>query len=225
MTEEILRFSREITSDELADVLSGTVSVPTEKTGVVADLAAVNKEIQKIIRSKAPRTGYDTGLVEPLHRALKNLPQSLKLDVRMWQWMAIKRFPQFVWARWNGEQPKDIRAALARHGIPARFLGNRSSLRGRHRNALSRLFFAAETLYDQSDGYKLAGSAFQMQDRHTSLFEREMGLLPAAAKAFIRLTAGMNSKQIQRTGKRLNHIGSTIVFEFMGEKELVDLLR
>src|SRR5262249_22315513 len=134
-----------------------------------------------------------------------------------------KRLPELVWQRWNGEHPKDLRVALAKPGLAARFLGNKS-LRGRHRNALSRLFFTAATLHDKNDGYKLAGSAFQMQDRHTSLFEREMGLVPAAAKAFIRLTRAMNSKEIQRISKRLNHIGSTLVFEFVEEQELIDLL-
>jgi hypothetical protein len=80
-------------------------------------------------------------------------------------------------------------------------------------------------LYDKEEGYKLAGSAFTMQDRHTSLFEREMGLVPAAARALIRLTSAMDSKQIQRTAKRLNHIGSTLVFEFMEERELISLLK
>jgi hypothetical protein len=145
--------------------------------------------------------------------------------MRMWQWMTIKRFPDLVWRRWNGAVPRDIPGALAKPGLAPRFLGNRSSLRGRHRNTLSRLFFTADMLHDPRDGYRLAGSAFQMQDRHTSLFEREMGLVPAAAKALIRLTSAMTSKEIQRTAKRLNHIGSTLVFEYMEERELIDLLK
>jgi hypothetical protein len=105
-----------------------------------------------------------------------------------------------------------------------RFLGNKS-LRGKNRNALSRLFFTAEILHDKADGYKLAAAAFSNQDRHTSIFEREMGLVPAAAKALIRATKGMGSEDIQKTAKRLNHMGSALVLETTDEKELVDLLK
>jgi hypothetical protein len=225
MPEELFRFERELEPGELALVLAGALDVPTESAGAKADLATVDKKMRQLVKDpKTNKTDYDVQLIEPLHKALKHLPSSVRVDMRMWQWMAVKRFPELVWRRWNGKVPTDMPAALARAGLAARFLGNRS-LRGRHRNAISRLFFAADMLYDKADGYKLAGSAFQMQDRHTSLFEREMGLLPSTAKALIRLTKRMNSKDIQRMAKRLNHIGSTLVFEVVEERELMDLLK
>jgi hypothetical protein len=185
----------------------------------------VEKTIERLAKNpKTDKNQYDVDLLPPLHQALSHLPAAVKLDMRMWQWLAIKRLPHFVWRRWNDELPDKIEAALARPGLPPRFLGS-NSLRGRHRNALSRLFFAAEMLRDKKEGYMLATSAFQMQDRHTSLFEREMGLVPAAAKALIRLTNGMSSKEIQRMAKRLNNVGSALVFEFVEEQQLVDLLK
>jgi hypothetical protein len=225
MAEDVLRFEREIAPDELGDVLSGKSTIGLEPTGATAELEPVEKAIARLASNpKTKKTQYDIELLPLLHEALRHLPAPVRLDMRMWQWMTIVRFPDLVWERWNGERPSDIKAALAKSGLAARFLGN-ASLRGRHRNALSRLFFAADMLYDKRDGYKLAGSAFQMQDRHTSLFEREMSLVPAAAKALIRLTHSMDSKQIKRTAKRLNHIGSTLVFEFMEERELLELLK
>lgn len=226
MSEDIFRFEREITSGELADLLAGRTKVGLETTGSKANLSCVDATIEKLISSpkKMNNSQCDMELSPLLHQAVQHVPRPVRLDMGMWQWMAIMRFPKLVWQRWNGEQPKDIQAALAKGGLAARFLGNRS-LRGRHRNALSRLFFTADMLYDEKEGYRLVGSAFQMQDRHTSLFEREMGLLPASAKALIRLTQAMSSKEIQKTARRLNHIGSTLVFEVMEERELVDLLR
>jgi hypothetical protein len=225
MVEDILRFSREIDASELADVIAGRTKVPLEMTGNSADLAPMDSAIERLIRGskKLDTRQCDMELSPLLHQALKDLPRPAKLDMRMWHWFSIIRFPVLVWGRWNGEQPSDIDAALAKGGLAARFLGNRS-LRGRHRNALARLFFTAEMLYDAKEGYRLVGSAFQMQDRHTSLFEREMGLLPATARALIRLTQGMDSKEIQKMAKRLNHIGSTLVFEVMEERELRELL-
>jgi hypothetical protein len=90
---------------------------------------------------------------------------------------------------------------------------------------LARLFFTAEILYDKALGYKLATSAFANQDRHTSIFEREMGLLPAVAKALIKGTRGLGSEEIQKTAKRLNHIGSSLVLETVDERELLSLLK
>ncbi len=225
MPEQLMRFHREVTAGDLADLLSGKPTIAAENTGYAAELGPVDKTVGRLASNpKTNKTQYDIDLAPLLHQALKHLPPPVKLDMRMWQWLAIKRFSQLVWRRWNNDLPGDIQAALAKPGLAPRFLGN-NSLRGRHRNALSRLFFTAEMLQDKKDGYKLAGSAFQMQDRHASLFEREMSLVPAAAKALIRLTSGMSSKEIQRTAKRLNHIGSTLVFEFMEERELVDLLK
>jgi hypothetical protein len=224
MSEELLRFQNPVSPSELPQVLSGSIDPPVEKTGGKVDLQPVEKIFRRLATQGKKKTGeYDVAMCEALHRALKHLPTAVKLDMRMWHWLAIKRFPDFVWIRWHGKKPGDVAAALA-GGMPARFLGNRS-LRGRNRNALARLFFTAEILYDRKDGYLLATTAFANQDRHTSLFERKMGLLPDAAKALIRVTQRMGSEEIQKTAKRLNHIGSALVLDTVDEQQLIRILR
>ena len=225
MTEVLYRFETPLNANQLADVLEGLANPPVEKTGAAADLQPVEKAFRRLASKAGTRkSDYDIELCEILHKQLRHIPASLKVDMRFWQWLSVKRFPEFVWTRWSTGVPNDVGAALARGGMADRFLGNKS-LRGRNRNAFSRLFFTAEILHDKIEGYKLATAAFANQDRHTSIFEREMGLVPSAAKALIKATKGMGSEEIQKTAKRLNHIGSAIVLEAVEERELISLLR
>jgi hypothetical protein len=225
MAELLYRFETPVTPNQLADLLNGSTNAPVEKTGQMANLEPVENAFRRLAAKAATRkSDYDVELCELLHKQLKHIPAGLKVDMRFWQWLSVKRFPEFVWLRWSTGVPNDIAAALTRGGMADRFLGSRS-LRGRNRNAFSRLFFTSEILQDRVEGYKLATAAFANQDRHTSIFEREMGLVPSAAKALIRATKGMGSEEIQRTAKRLNHIGSALVLETVEERELVGLLK
>jgi len=225
MAEDLFRFESPLEPGELANVLRGSSNPSVLKTGQTANLEPVEKALRRLTsRSETRKTDYDIELCELLHRQLRHLPPSLKVDMQFWQWMTVKRFPGFVWARWNGGVPADIAMAVGRAGMSDRFLGNRS-LRGRNRNALCRLFLTADILYDKRDGYKLAATAFANQDRHTSIFEREMGLVPSAAKALVKATKGMGSQDIQKTAKRLNHMGSALVLETADEHELMNLLK
>ena len=220
-----MRYERTVHPEELSGMLVGTATVPTENTGHLADLAKIDKAFKALVKSgKVRKTDYDVKLVELIHQVLKSLPIELLVDMRFWHWLAVERFQDLVWERWFGGRPVDMDLAVAPSAAKARFLGTRS-LRGRNRNALSRLFFTAEILYDQKDGYRLATTAFANQDRHTSIFERELGLMPDAAKALIRTTAKMDSKRIQKTAMRLNHIGSTLVLEAASENQLIKLLK
>jgi hypothetical protein len=223
--EMIFRFESPLSPAELPKVLEGAIKPPVCKTGIRADLEPVEKAFQRLAsKASTNKSDYDVGLCEVVHKQLNHLRGSLFVDMRFWHWLTVKRFPEFVWTRWHGSIPDDVGIALARGGMSDRFLG-KSTLRGRNRNALSRLFFTAEILYDKTDGYRLAASAFANQDRHTSLFERKMGLVPAAAKALIRVTTGMGSEDIQKTARRLNHIGSSLVFEVVDERDLIALLK
>jgi hypothetical protein len=225
VAEEMKRFEHLLSSSELKGVLGQTLKVAVQNIGETANLEPVEKTLKRLnSQSGTKRTDYDLELCEVLHKQLKHLPVALKVDMRFWQWMAVERFPDFVWLRWHGEVPEDVDAALSRGGMAERFLGNRT-LRGRNRNALSRLFFTADILYDNSLAYKLATSAFANQDRHQAIFERAMGLVPAAAKALIRATRGLGSEEIKSIAKRLNHIGSSLVLETVDEKELLTLLK
>lgn len=225
MAEEMFRFEEPLLQSQLLGALDRSQIPPTTKAGVTADLDPVDRAMKRLMGNPKPRrSDYDVELCETLHAQLKHLSPALTVDMRFWHWLCTQRLQEFVWIRWHGEIPQDIRAALSRSGMSDRFLGNRT-LRGRNRNALSRLFFTAEALHDKKMGYKLATSAFANQDRHTSIFERSMGLIPAAAKALVRSTQGMGSEDIQKTAKRLNHIGSSLVLELIDEQAVVQLLK
>jgi hypothetical protein len=225
MVEELFRYEVPVDAHQLPAVLAGELVLPLSSTGRSANLEPVDKLIARLrAKGKAKKTDYDIEVCEELHKRLKHLPSDLTLDMKFWHWLAIKRLPNFVWLRWNGSVPTDPKLALSRSGMSDRFLGGRT-LRGRNRNALSRLYFTAKILHDDSMGYKLVNSAFANQDRHTSIFERQMGMIPSVAKAIVRATNGMGSEDIQRTAKRVNHIGSSLVLETVEEKEVLALLK
>jgi hypothetical protein len=225
MAEELYRFDDFLTLVQLESTLDKTSTAPVQKAGETANLDPIEKSLKRLkSKNGLKKTDYDLEMCEVLHKQLKHLSPGLRVDMRFWQWLTITRLPEFVWLRWHGEVPQDIKAALGRSGMCDRFLGKRT-LRGRNRNALARLFFTAEILHDKALGYKLVTSAFVNQDRHTSIFEREMGLLPEVAKALIKITRGLGSEEIQKMAKRLNHIGSSLVLEIISESELLSLLK
>jgi hypothetical protein len=225
MAEDLKRFEELLSSDALAGALDGSALPATEDIGITADLAPIDKIIAAMVSKPKPRrSDYDLDMCEVLHTQLKHLPAAVAVDMRFWHWLCACRLQDFVWMRWNGELPRDKNAALTRSGMSDRFLGGRT-LRGRNRNALSRLFFTADALFDNAQGYKLATSAFANQDRHVAIFERTMGLMPAVAKGLVRSTQGMGSEEIQKTAKRLNHMGSTLVLERIAEQDVVKILK
>lgn len=127
MAEELYRFESPLNSAQLADTLRGLTNPQIEKTGQKANLEPVEKAFKRLSAKPGTRkSDYDIELCEIVHRQLKHLPGSLQLDMRLWQWLTVKRFPNFVWTRWNGSIPVDVSAALTRGGMVDRFLGNRS---------------------------------------------------------------------------------------------------
>ena len=109
MLEDLLRFVSPVSPSELPEVLSGSTNAPVEKTGQRANLEPVEKIFRKLEAQGKRKTGdYDIAMCEALHRQLKHLPAPVKLDMAMWHWLTIKRFPDFVWIRWYGKVPPTL---------------------------------------------------------------------------------------------------------------------
>jgi hypothetical protein len=228
MTEDLLRYERPITQDEVISLLKDETTVSTEKTGLTLDLSNLDQLIDSRIKNKKFKPEQiDASLAEMLRELLHEQPKAILLDMSFWHWLAIARFPKLVWYRWFGgitSTPSIIEEVVLSYRDKERFTGSPTQS-GRSHNAIARLYFAADALYNEKDKYKLVHSVFERQDRHTAIFDREYGLLPEVASAIVRLTGGMKSREIQIMAKRLNHIGSTLVLETMTEKDLVQLLR
>lgn len=152
------------------------------------------------------------GLYESLHDKLSGRERT---DPRFWHWMTLVRYPTFVDHRW--EIPAN---ALTSSGWIDRRAGA-ASLRGFGRNALSRLYFAAEAL----DGDPtLLGQVLGNEEAFVAIFERRLGLHGNVAKACVRHFAALTSVQVKAKARNLLLRLSMRAPEGMSEKELAELL-
>ena len=65
-------------------------------------------------------------------------------------------------------------------------------------------------------------------DFHTSIFDREFGLIPSIAKYIIKYCSEENildMKGIQKIAKRVNHLGSTLILDELNYTTFKKLLR
>jgi hypothetical protein len=158
----------------------------------------------------------------PLHAAFEGVPRRLLSDMRVWHWLCITVFRDFILARWCSEEAAEALDDLtaAERG---RFLG-RASLNGVSRNALARLFWCGEALWSQEDGYRLAQSALHRQDFFQAVFERKFGLYRPAARACVIRLADATELTWRNSLKGLNFCLSTMVVEAMDESAVGELL-
>ena len=232
MNEKIKRFDSELTLDELIEELRGESRVNEIELDYEVNFKEVEVQLSRYVHNpKIKQKDLDKFLVEPLHMSLKSVPVNVLLDMRVWHWLCVKRFPEVVFARWVSRESIPRPGFMPDENIivdqKKRFLGKRS-LSGRSHNALSRIYFAAESLFDETEGYKYAKTAFDKQDFHTSIFDREFGLLPTIAKYLIKFCAEekiLDVKGIQTIAKRVNHLGSTLILDELNYPTFKKLLK
>lgn len=223
MTLALCRFVSLVSQHMLPAALLEPERVETEPVGLAVDLSEVKSLLDELVASNEPESTWDRIVAPVLHQKLRNLPRRLAADMRLWQWLCIAAFPEFVWHRWCGGIPSDMTAAL-RPSVVERFLGA-PTLRGISRNTFARLWWCAECLYDERDGYKWVEAALANQDFFQGIFERELGLYPPAARACIRVLLDETEEQRRQALKRLNHLLTTIVLEVLDEQQIMNLLR
>jgi len=232
MNEKIKRYESELTTEQLIQELRGESRVKEIELDYEVNFKEVDIELNRYIHNpKIKQKELDKFLVEPLHMALKHIPVNVLLDMRIWHWLCVKRFPGIVFARWVNRESVPKQGFTPDENIvidqKKRFLGKRS-LSGRSHNALSRIYFATHSLFDETKGYKYAKSAFDKQDFHTSIFDREFGLLPTVAKYVIKFCAEekiLDAKGIQTITKRVNHLGSTLILDELNYPTFKKLLK
>jgi len=230
--EKLKRFESELTLEQLVQELRGEARVKEIELDYEVNFKEIDIEYNRHISDpKIQRKLLDKFLVEPLHLALKNIPLNDLLDMRIWHWLCVKRFPGIVFARWVGRDYIPKKGFTPEENIitsqKKRFLGKRS-LTGRSHNTLSRIYFASNILYDENLEYKYAKTSFEKQDFHTSIFDREFGLIPSVAKNIIKYCSEENifdMKGIQKVAKRVNHLGSTIFLDDLNYVSFKKLLK
>ena len=222
MTAELLRFARHVSPDRLSAVLSGADYKAFEATGFQADLSDLRGVAGDLIQHGKPGSWWDGHLVEPLHQALHHLPRRILLDMRLWQWICCSELSSYVWYRWYGSMPERPAEVLT-SALSERFLGV-STLRGVNRNALSRLYWCADALISEDEGYLFARKALENQDFFQAMFERAVGLHPPALRACLQVLENASEDDRRAALRRLNHYLTTIAAEVLDEQDIRNLL-
>ena len=228
MDRELRRFELPVTQEFLPNVLGHANEWSSEPVGITADLTQIKDILHDLLPgqgqvSPAERATWDRELAGPLHRSLAHLPHRVAADMRFWHHMCIVELPEFVWFRWFGARPEVPRPEMLTPSLSERFLGSRS-LRGVSRNALARLWWCAETLYSEGEGYTLVREALVNQDFFQAIFERQFGLYPPAARACLRSLKNATEGERREATRRLNHYLTTIELEALTEEDVVALL-
>ena len=227
---QLSRLITSISDQDLISALRSSSKIPVEELDHQIDLSALDEKVDEIINKKITDSAIDGHLVEPLHRALKNLPDELLIDMRLWQWFTVVRHPELVWLRWRGSVPVDPENGFkngksGRQIATIRFLGG-ASINGHGRNTFARLFFAAQRLLGRdNDDYDLARRLFTSQELHLGISDREFGLLPSVNRVLTRELADLTDLKVRSSVQKLNSLGGSFCLDFLDESELTDLLQ
>jgi len=217
----------------LAEVMEDSSRIESESLDITADFSEVrdvfgrfysaNPQASSVIRAK-----LDRELAMPLHRSLLGLSRRKATDMQFWQWLCVCEFKDIVWYRWYGRIPTTF-SGIITPPLAERFLGA-PTLHGVSRNTFARLWWCAEPLYSEEDGYDLVHIALSRQDFFNQMFERLFCLYIPAARAFVRvfrdssqdeIREAAKEDEIREAAKELDHYFTTIVAEALNEEDII----
>ena len=186
----------------------------------------------------------DPDFSEIIYNDLSELDNRDVSDIRFWQWLSLEHLQSYIWQRWwvskNTDGDKSIPTSKEQKisiiktinedsedkwsPLTVRFLGGTSLKSLTSRNAISRLFWPRKIL-GTSD---LVNKCFEKQDIAASIFERQFGLHPEAARAFVESISQkhkkLDKKNIQLEAKKLNRYFATISPDYLKQDAISELL-
>jgi hypothetical protein len=229
MRKDLQRLHSPISDQGLIDALRSGRDLPVIRLSQSIDLSPLDQVIDEVVENGIRESALDSHLVEPLHRSLRDLDESLKTDMRIWHWLTVVRYPEIVWLRWRGSVPSDPEEGFitgnGHRPVPAvRFLGT-PSINGHGRNTFARLFFAAERLIgSECNDYDLVRRLFSSQELHLGLSDREYGLLPHVNRVLTQRLADLPDLQVRAGVRNLNSLGGSICLDLLDAREIEQLV-
>ena len=230
MSNDLFRLVHPVSEQGLVEALRDPHLLEVKPVDGEVDLSGFDAALEQLLGSDVRESAMDGALVEPLHRALRHLPESVITDMRVWHWFCLVRHQDLVWRRWRGSTPADPEDGFLRgkghRPVPAvRFLGS-ASINGHGRNTFARLFFAAQRLIGpEGEDYDLVRRLFTSQELHLGISDREYGLLPAVNRVLTSELADLPDLRVRAGVRRLNGLGGSICLDVLEEGEIADLIR
>ena len=249
----MLKFEEILTKEDLLDYFEGKkfgtveVEIVDEKNSNqnkflrIEELKAmINQHIRTVATDKKMILKSDATFSNIIFNQLQCYPRRELTDIRFWQYIGLEYLQNYIWFRWsklvknnvslkNEEKIKIIKSFNKDEeekwsSITTRFLGGTSlkSLTSRH--AISRLFWPRYILEEK----ELVKLCFEKQDIAVAVFERQYGMHPDAAKAFIQNISKkhlkLEKKNIQQEAKKLNRYFATINADYLDQNSIKKLL-
>ena len=179
------------------------------------DIGAIDDFITDLMERFKPGDAaeIDQAFTIHFHRLLP-VSRREAADKRMWAWLGMVKYPQFVAMRW-GPAPSGFRSA-------ERFNG------GSARQAFSRLWWAAELTRDDDGSYEFTEEYLSLpgfQDINEAVQGRAFCQYRPALKAFIDVVGNEKEKVIRQVAKDWSYLLTTLVLEGMDEVQLKESLQ
>ena len=226
------------------DVINIESSLNKQENYNLEDLQEKFKN-QLSITDKKKMVFSDAIFSEIIYKKFCNLDNRDLADTRFWQWISLEYLQDYIWTRWwmsknsdnskslpltNDQKVKILKSVSKEDNVEIwspltiRFLGGTSLKSLTSRQAISRLFWPYKIL----ETTELVRQCFEKQDIAVAVFERQFGLHPEAAKAFIKNISvkhvNLDKKNIQLEAKKLNRYFATISSDYLNQDSIKDLL-
>lgn len=158
-------------------------------------------------------TSMDAAMAVGLHQLLP-ITRREAADNRMWAWLGLIRYPEFVGWRWKPGKT-GLRSA-------ERFCG------GSVRQTFARLWWASELTIDEDGDYALTEKLLNLggfQDVYEAIFGRAFCQHRPALKAFTDILGELPEKTIRDSAKEFGYLLTTMVLEDMNEEDISGALK
>ena len=107
MSNDLFRLVHPVSEQGLVEALRDPHLLEVKPVDAEVDLSGFDAALEQLLNSDVRESAMDGALVEPLHRALRHLPESVTTDMRVWHWFCLVRHPDLIWRRWRGSAPAD----------------------------------------------------------------------------------------------------------------------
>ena len=147
-----------------------------------------------------------------VHQYLGEMDRANASDARLWSYLALATYRQYMEKRWPLEKSITDTDAWKRRVKDRWILHTGSVTRGRLvRHGIARLWWVSHLTYDpmasvgiaKEDPYAYAREVFKSEDRLNAIFDREVGAYPKVMRAVLDHAAKLGSKA---TDKYLHRI-------------------
>jgi hypothetical protein len=191
-------------------------------TGLTANLTALDQVIDYVVNESDDFEEGDEGdesidaAVGPAVRKYIDIPLRDAGDPRIWHYLAVGRYPEFVRYRW----PRDT-TDRTHKSMKEKFLGSTQDL---YTNAFSRLWFMAEFSRDGDDYTETEGILAQAY-RSNRIFDRMDLRRYRTGRALSKIANSEPDEDVlEDTAKAVSHQWSVTSEGFLLDKELKDLI-